>query len=322
MKLRHITAAGSLLAIGGSLAIASPAHADFVTSCVGEGGAVTVPGDLFVPAGESCVLTGTTVEGDVTVRPGADLVVEDGTFNGAVKVREDGYFDAIDTSVTGAVVARSAFGTYLEGSALGGNVRAVEIDGSDIISFLVADESQLSGNLNAQIGDLLVDSATVDGNAVGNGTDYAEFHDTVVGGNLRVGSNPYGAVFCAGEVYGNTRVVNNTGPVQVGADGPETPCEGASYVDGNVVVTGNTAPVYLDNTIVRGNLTARNNDPVAMGGGTLRVRGTITGELGDIPDVQTLARQSQEDRKSGVEDRAEERRGEAADAAEDAGKAF
>jgi hypothetical protein len=57
------------------LAAAPRAGADLVTYCVGTGGAVTVPNDLYVPTGESCALTGTTITGNVSVAASANLVV-------------------------------------------------------------------------------------------------------------------------------------------------------------------------------------------------------------------------------------------------------
>src|SRR5690606_15784208 len=90
MKLRRALAATTLLASGGAIALAAPANADLVTRCVGEGGAVTVPGDLVVPAGKTCWLDGTTVEGNVRVQAGADLIVTGGTLKGSVVVDEIG----------------------------------------------------------------------------------------------------------------------------------------------------------------------------------------------------------------------------------------
>lgn len=86
------------------LAVAPTAHADLVTHCIGTGGAVTVPNDLLVPAGESCALTGTTITGNVTVAAGGNLVVTGGRVSGEVRVAADGYLDATETTVDGQVV--------------------------------------------------------------------------------------------------------------------------------------------------------------------------------------------------------------------------
>ena len=60
-RLPSFVAAGLLA----GLIPALPATAALVTHCIGTGGAVTVPNDLYVPAGESCSLEGTTVTGNV-----------------------------------------------------------------------------------------------------------------------------------------------------------------------------------------------------------------------------------------------------------------
>src|SRR5438067_4905126 len=98
---RHTVAAlaASALAVGSVVSVAPAANADLVTYCVGEGGAVTVPGDLFVPPGESCSLDGTTVTGNVRVAAGGNLVVKGGSFKKEVQIASEGYFDATNTTV-------------------------------------------------------------------------------------------------------------------------------------------------------------------------------------------------------------------------------
>ncbi|GLU47993.1 hypothetical protein [Nocardiopsis ansamitocini] len=321
MKLRSIVAATSLFTIGGMGLFAAPASADLVTTCNGVGGAVTVPGDLIVQAGKSCSLTGTTVEGNVTVRAGADLVVNGGTFKGNVTVQEDGYFDAVDTTISNAVTARSAFGTYLEDSSLGANLRAVPIAGSDVSGFVFGVGSSVGGAVNATTGDLFLDGATVSGAVTADGTGYADIYDTVVNGNLRIANNADGSVFCGGEVYGGATYINNSSIVQVGSDGPASACSDVSYWDKNVTIRDNTATIHVDNNIVRGNLTAQGNSPAALAGENNRVRGTITGDLGTIGSG-FAARMAQVDHSAELEAKAEERRGEAKADAKQAGKAF
>ena len=86
-----------VLAIAGVAAAgmltATSASADLVTRCSGTAGDVTVPGDLVVPAGQTCDLTGTTVDGDVRVRAGADLIGEDVTVTGDIVGAADAYLD-------------------------------------------------------------------------------------------------------------------------------------------------------------------------------------------------------------------------------------
>jgi hypothetical protein len=90
-------AASALIAAGEMMTLAPTAQASLVTRCVGEGGNVTVPGDLVVPAGQSCWLEGTTVQGNVKVRKNADLVADGATFQGRVHAGKNGYVDVTDT---------------------------------------------------------------------------------------------------------------------------------------------------------------------------------------------------------------------------------
>ena len=94
VKLTTVSAAAVIVAV---IAAAPAAQADLVTHCIGTGGAVTVPNDLLVPAGESCALTGTTITGNVRVAAGANLVVTGGHVSGEVQVAADGYLDATST---------------------------------------------------------------------------------------------------------------------------------------------------------------------------------------------------------------------------------
>lgn len=321
MKLRGMFAVpmAATLVVGGAVAFASPASAQFTTRCVGVGGAVTVPGDLYVPEGQSCVLNGTTVNGNVEVHPDADLVVNGGTLNGDVEVQPNGYFDAIETAVSGDVEALSAFGTYVEDSTTG-SVSSDAAEAGDSGGFVIADDTSVGGSVTAQIGELFVDGSSVDGNLVSAGTEYTDVYDTEVEGNLRAEGVPFGVVVCESEVYGDARFFGNSGPVQIGGAGPLTPCEGASFYNGNVVVEGNTAPTYVDNNIIRGDLVARGNSPVTEIGALNRVRGSIIGDEEDL--AQTLAAVADEDPREEAEELAEERHDEAVEDAEEAGPAF
>ena len=102
--LATASAAATLVSV---LAFAPGAGADLVTHCVGTGGAVTVPNDLYVPAGKSCALTGTIITGNVSVAGGANLVITGGRISGELQVAADGYLDARNTAVSGAIVLAS-----------------------------------------------------------------------------------------------------------------------------------------------------------------------------------------------------------------------
>ena len=95
----HLATATAVVTAG-VLAGAAPASADLVTYCIGTGGAVTVPNDLYVPPNESCALTGTIITGNVSVAAGANLVVTGGRVSGNVQVASNGYLDASNSSVS------------------------------------------------------------------------------------------------------------------------------------------------------------------------------------------------------------------------------
>src|SRR5258706_8482397 len=73
------------------------------TKCPPAFGAVTVSGDLVVPAGQSCTLTGTTITGNVTVR---------------------GSLLAFDVHIVGNLTADHAESLILDDSTVGGNLVA------------------------------------------------------------------------------------------------------------------------------------------------------------------------------------------------------
>lgn len=325
MRFRQFVATSSLAAIGGTVALtalASPAAADLVTYCDGVGGAVTVPGDLVVQKNKSCDLTGTTVEGDVTVRSGADLVVDKGDFKGKVTVAQDGYFDAIGTKVAGTVTARGAFGTYLDESTLGKNVRAVAADGGITDGALFVYGSDIEGNVTEGVGNVFAESASIGGKVSADGTGFADFYDTSIDGALRVAGNAEGSVVCGSEVYGDATYTGNSGAVQVGADGPQSSCGDVSYWGGNVALTDNTADIHVNDNIIRGDLSAEGNDPVAKAGDNNRVRGSISGEFGEISAAQMRSFSVKEDRSEQVKKAGEQRGDKAEKAAKAAGKAF
>src|SRR5690625_1712902 len=95
LTVAAVAAAGMFTAV--------PASADLVTRCIGTAGEVTVPGDLVVPPGETCDLTGTTVDGDVRVRAGSDLIGDGVSITGDVIGAGDAYIDLVGSEVAGAV---------------------------------------------------------------------------------------------------------------------------------------------------------------------------------------------------------------------------
>ncbi|RMB61290.1 hypothetical protein [Tessaracoccus antarcticus] len=321
MKNRAIF--GTVLATGLVLAATTtPASADLVTRCIGTAGAVTVPGDLVVPAGQACTLTGTTVEGAVRVMAGADLVVVDATFNDTVAVAADAYFDATTSTVAGTVTNRG-FGVSLDRSELGGDVRGRA--GTDASSFTYLYNSAVAGQVDARAGDLLLDSSQVTGQVRGLGTTFVDVINSTLSGALTVKDNTEGTSVCASEVDGETRLTGNTG-VQVGDGDLLGSCtDGANYFGSSLQISNTTAGVSVRGNIIRGDLTGTGNDPAPTGGGN-RVRGTLGGQFADMAataQVQARARvlAAQPDRGTEARTQLEQRRTAAVTAATEAGPA-
>jgi len=279
---------GTVVVAGVALAAtALPASADLVTRCIGTGGAVTVPGDLVVPAGESCTLTGTTVEGKVRVNAGADLVVIDATFNGAVVVAPDAYFDATTSAVSGTVTSRG-FGIYLDRSTVGEHVRGRAA--ADASSFTYLYNSSVAGQVDARSGELLVDSSQVMGPVRGLGTVFVDIKNSTLSNTLVAKNNAEGATVCASEVDRNAQFTGNAG-VQIGEGDLLSSCtEGVNYFGANVEISNNSVGVSMSNNIVRGDLSGTGNDPAPVGENN-RVRGTSTGQFADLEAApQAMAR--------------------------------
>lgn len=262
---------------------ATPAPQDLVTHCVGQGGAVTVPGDLLVPAGQTCSLTGTVVAGDVRVEPGANLLVQDGTFQSGVTVEADAYLDAVDTSIDGAVLNDSAYGSYLLSSVVSGAYRAT--GPAEAGPFLVAEDVAFEGAVHTTGGSLELTSSTVQGDVRGDDGEFTDVHDTVITGNLRVGGNIHGSQVCTSEVDGIGQFIGNLGPVQIGGEGQLGDCAGTGYWGDNLQVADNTGGVEVIDNIVRADLFGNGNEPAPLGGDN-RVRGEHRGQFVDLQPGQ------------------------------------
>lgn len=262
-----------------------PGQAPFVTRCVGVGGAVTVPGDLVVPAGASCTLEGTTVTGAVRVQAGADLVLVDATVGGNVVLQRDAYLDAVDSTLEGNVANRGGFGTAVENTSLGAYTGTAAEEETQS-PFLLGEGAAFGGRVSATGGYVLLESSTVDGWLSGDGIEFTDLVDTVVEGDLTVRDNEFGSLVCAGEVHGDALFSTNQLGVQLGGSGPLGDCEGqVGYWGGDVQVDGTTGGVAVDDTIVREDLAGEGNDPAPVGDGN-RVRGAL---LGDFADLQPAA---------------------------------
>ncbi|MFC8827029.1 hypothetical protein ACFT9I_17010 [Streptomyces sp. NPDC057137] len=314
MKIRTFIATASLVASGSLVAFSGSAQAALYTTCVGDGGAVTVSNDLVVPAGKSCTLTGTRVKGSVTVEAGADLVAAGATFNGAVNVEENAYLDLTDTTVKGALTTKSAFGTHLEKS----NLKTVDATEG----FVYAVDSTLGGNVSTEDGELYVSGSTLNAALTGEGNQYTDVYDSTVKGALTVNGNTLGGVFCASEVYGAAKYSGNADNLQIGGEGVLGSCAGASYFGGNLAVTDNTANSVLDNAIVRGGLTATGNNPVLVVGELARIRGAVTGDTAaaGASSSRSAKKAAPQDRGAELAEKAAERAAAAKADAHEAGK--
>lgn len=266
---------------GTMLASATPAMAGFVTLCVGQGGDVTVPGDLRVPKGKSCELHGTTVTGDVYVSQGANLIATGTDFQGSVEVATNAYLSTHDARIAGSIVSQGGFGLFLVNTTIGGNTVQRAAHAPERINFLFLRDSTAEGNLSANGGEVIVRASTVNGNLAATDVRYLSVHNSVLGGALSVTGARYGAIVCDSEIYGNATLTGNSELVQLGAHKPAGTCDGATYWGGNVTVANNTARVIVSNNIIRGNLSGTGNQPAPTGTHN-RVRGTVSGQFTEL----------------------------------------
>ncbi|WP_327031539.1 hypothetical protein [Micromonospora ureilytica] len=303
------------------LAVAPSAHADLVTHCIGTGGAVTVPNDLLVPAGESCALTGTTITGNVTVAAGGNLVVTGGRVSGEVRVAADGYLDATETTVDGQVVlAAGGYGIFLS-DARTGTVTVRPKGSTTIDSFLFAEGATVAGNVTVGAGEVRLDGGTqVERNVSSTGTYYTDVHDSFVDGTLSVLNSATGSVVCGSAVQGRATFAGNLGGVQLGPNGTLDSCASGGYWGGDVSVTSTTGGVTVDDNIINGQLAVTSNDPAAQVAANNRIRGGVTGDQA-AATTNRSARVAAPDRDEAGDERAEVRRTSAVQEATEAGAA-
>ena len=316
MKKQTVGAIAIAATVGASgLAWAAPATADLTTRCVGEAGDVTVPGNLVVPRDKSCTLTGTTVNGDVRVAPGADLIAEDVTIGGRVVAAEDAYFEATTSSVGGEVILRAAYGSYFDNTDVGARVLTTPNANVDAGGFVYTFESDFAANLVSRSGEVFVESTEIGGAVNSNASLYTDVYESFVDGRMHVRNNELGSVVCASAVQDASRFIGNNEVVQLGSDGPFADCDGGSYWGSNVAANNNNGGVYVDNNIVNGDLTLRNNDPIAQVGANNMVRGQIIGDYEDwdgsapaAKQQRSLSAQSAPERRDNILDQKVEQR--------------
>ena len=298
------------------------ASADLVTHCVGTGGAVTVPNDLLVPAGQSCALTGTTITGNVSVAAGANLVVTGGRISGEIQVAADGYLDAGTTAIGGGIeLASGGYGVFLKDTGTGSiTVRPKGSATND--SFLFAENAAIDGTVTASAGEIRLDRNTdVTGNVSTTGSYYTDVHDSFVDGTLSVLNSATGSVICGSAVRGRATFAGNLGGVQLGPNGTLDGCASGGYWGRDVSITNTTGGVNVDDNIIDGKLTTTSNTPAAKVAANNRIRGGVAGEQG-LAAARVSAKRSLPEREAKGEERAAARTSSAvqeADAAGDAG---
>ncbi|TCO53775.1 hypothetical protein [Actinocrispum wychmicini] len=263
-----------------SVVLAAPsASADLVTYCVGNGGAVTLPTDLFVPDGKSCSLKGTTITGNVQVGPGANLVIDGGTINGQVQIASNGYLDSSNTRIDGGVtLASGGFGTYLKSTRTSAVTVQPKGDAS-VEGFLFIDASTIDGNVSSNVGEVRLDKNTqVGGNVTSSNTYYTDVRDSFVDGTLSVLNNANGSVVCGGAVQGKATFAGNLVGVQLGPNGTLDSCASGGYFGRDVVISNTTGKATVDDTIINGQLQLSGNSPAAQVSANNRIRGGVVGD--------------------------------------------
>lgn len=278
-----VVAAVPAVATAGS---SSSEPAGLVTLCSGVAGPVVVPGDLRVPAGESCVLDGTAVQGDVDVRAGANLVLEaDASVAGDVLVRGDAYLEISSGAVAGESQFRQAFGGYFSQATL----NAVDARNS---GFVYAVDSQQGDQLSINT-ETTLESVWVEGEVDTRGGVLTDVTDTVITGSLSIRDSEAGTMICGSEVDGAALVAGSQdGIVQLGA-GPQADCD-LNVFGADVELNDNStaAGTHIGGNVVRGDLACSNNDPEPAGADN-RVRGQGTGQCAELePADDTGARRS------------------------------
>ncbi|MBP2326819.1 hypothetical protein JOF56_007204 [Kibdelosporangium banguiense] len=258
---------------------AQNANADLVMYCIGSGGPVTVPSDLYVPAGESCSLDRTTITGNVRVAAGANLIVKGGTINGEVRVASDGYLDTTDTRIDGEVnLAAGGFGIYMRNTDTGRVVVAPK-GSATIAGFLFVEQgSKVDGNIQAGVGEVHVADTEVTGNISTSAADYTDLHGSFVDGTVSVLNNATGSVVCGSAVQGKATFAGNQGGVQLGPNGGLDSCASGGYFARDVVISNTTGRSSLDDNIVNGKLELTANNPASEVATNNRIRGGIVGD--------------------------------------------
>ena len=185
------TAAGQE-SLTGSASGTTPTNATSAGRCNGRLGAVDV-GNVFVPAGATCLLEGTRVGGNVVVSRDGTLI--------AVAARVSGNIQAEDarrvstsagTTVTGDIQVKRRALAEIANTIIVGNLQ-VEESGARLVST----DTRIDGDLQVK----KAESANVSG--------------AIIDGNLQLEENRLALVVTGSEVRGDLQVVKNLGGVRL-----------------------------------------------------------------------------------------------------------
>ena len=308
--------AGALLLAG----MALPAQAaGATTTCVGSVSGATVPGNLVVPAGESCSVTDSTVAGRVSVGAGADLLVDNVTVAGTVTVASDGLLDSLDSDMASTVSLTRSYGAYLEGSHVGGEVI------SQTAGFTYSVDSQHDRDVRSANGELYLEGSSVAERVMSIGDLLSDINNTTINGTVLIDGAQLGSILCDSEIDGQTIIRNSADFVQIGGDSPRPGC-GTTVFGGELSLRTNKAAVSVNDAIIGGDLFCTGNAVMPTGADN-RVRGAQLGNCATLGAEATMKIQQRslavpaEERKSDALDRLEERRATAAEAVAAAGVA-
>lgn len=276
---RTVLSVSALALASAGLAVgAGSASAALTTYCDGDASDVTVPGNLVVAKGDSCVLDGVTINGEVQVKAGADLLMTDSSVSDRVVVASDGYFDATGTEVAGNLTSKGGYGVYLDESSVGGSYTGRAVDGAD--PFLYSYDSSIGGKLTVEQGLVHLQTVTVGGAVSSDNATYTDILDSTLSRGLTVSANAEGTSLCGSEVDGAATFTGSTG-VQLGTGGGLVDCEDGNYFGSDVTVSDNTDGVDVSGNIIRGALTGEGNAPAPTGADN-RVRGEAGGQFTDL----------------------------------------
>jgi hypothetical protein len=214
------------IALAALMATTSPAAANF--RCDGTFTGIAVDGDLVVPPGATCNVTGATVEDDIELLATGILVATDTTVGEDVQIHRDAVGELNNSDVGDSVYGRTADTVFIHnGSTVGGGIRTFSTLNVFVFSSTVAEQisvrdtpAELSGRVNicgSTAGRIHVADSGTDiligdpnplvecaGNIVQTGD--LEVEENFVDVELAIGANTV--------LVGDLEVSNNTGPAE------------------------------------------------------------------------------------------------------------